>query len=171
MRRWPYTFLVILSAAIGITAVVLSQRLGVPLRDPEGFLTRAPDLADHPALLFVRGNQGDFTFPEGRFEAVIHAAVEYGGPLQTFEQNLLGTRRVLEFAARSGAGRVLFTSSGAVYGPQPPELERLAEEWPGSPDLADPASAYGLAKRGGEHLGHLLAVMQFLPRTYPNAKW
>jgi ring-1,2-phenylacetyl-CoA epoxidase subunit PaaC len=22
-----------------------------------------------------------------------------------------------------------------------------------------------------EHLGHLLAVMQFLPRTYPNAKW
>jgi ring-1,2-phenylacetyl-CoA epoxidase subunit PaaC len=23
----------------------------------------------------------------------------------------------------------------------------------------------------GEHLGHLLAVMQFLPRTYPDAKW
>jgi ring-1,2-phenylacetyl-CoA epoxidase subunit PaaC len=23
----------------------------------------------------------------------------------------------------------------------------------------------------GEHLGHLLAVMQFLPRTYPGAKW
>jgi ring-1,2-phenylacetyl-CoA epoxidase subunit PaaC len=22
-----------------------------------------------------------------------------------------------------------------------------------------------------EHLGHLLAVMQFLPRTYPQAKW
>jgi ring-1,2-phenylacetyl-CoA epoxidase subunit PaaC len=22
-----------------------------------------------------------------------------------------------------------------------------------------------------EHLGHLLAVMQFLPRTYPDAKW
>jgi ring-1,2-phenylacetyl-CoA epoxidase subunit PaaC len=22
-----------------------------------------------------------------------------------------------------------------------------------------------------EHLGHLLAVMQFLPRTYPEAKW
>ena len=23
----------------------------------------------------------------------------------------------------------------------------------------------------GEHLGHLLALMQFLPRTYPDAKW
>ena len=22
-----------------------------------------------------------------------------------------------------------------------------------------------------EHLGHMLAVMQFLPRTYPDAKW
>jgi ring-1,2-phenylacetyl-CoA epoxidase subunit PaaC len=22
-----------------------------------------------------------------------------------------------------------------------------------------------------EHLGHLIAVMQFLPRTYPYAKW
>jgi ring-1,2-phenylacetyl-CoA epoxidase subunit PaaC len=22
-----------------------------------------------------------------------------------------------------------------------------------------------------EHLGHLLAVMQYLPRTYPDAKW
>ena len=22
-----------------------------------------------------------------------------------------------------------------------------------------------------EHLGHLLAAMQFLPRTYPDAKW
>ena len=23
----------------------------------------------------------------------------------------------------------------------------------------------------GEHLGHLLAVMQYLPRTYPDAAW
>ena len=38
MRRWPYTFVVILSAVIGLTAVVSSQRLGVPLRDPDGFL-------------------------------------------------------------------------------------------------------------------------------------
>jgi len=31
-----------------------------------------------------------------------------------------------------------------------------------------------LGGRGGhhsEHLGHLLCAMQFLPRTYPDAKW
>jgi PAP2 superfamily protein len=38
MRRWPYTFAVILSVVVGVTAVVASQRLGVPLRDPDGFL-------------------------------------------------------------------------------------------------------------------------------------
>ena len=38
MRRWPYTFVVILSVAVGLTAIISSQRLGVPLRDPDGFL-------------------------------------------------------------------------------------------------------------------------------------
>ena len=33
MRRWPYTFVVILSVAVGLTAIISSQRLGVPLRD------------------------------------------------------------------------------------------------------------------------------------------
>ena len=44
-------------------------------------------------------------------------------------------------------------------------------------DATLPAPEYPRATRGGrvghhsEHLGHLLAVMQFLPRTYPDAKW
>ncbi len=38
MRRWPYTFGVCLSIAVGATAVVASQLLDVPLRDPDGFL-------------------------------------------------------------------------------------------------------------------------------------
>src|SRR5262245_18279020 len=51
MRRWPYTFLVIISALIGISAVVLSQQLGVPLRDPEGFL--GPAYVRLPVLAFL----------------------------------------------------------------------------------------------------------------------
>jgi ring-1,2-phenylacetyl-CoA epoxidase subunit PaaC len=40
-----------------------------------------------------------------------------------------------------------------------------------------PLPAYPRAVRGGrvghhsEHLGHLLAPMQYLPRTYPDAVW
>ena len=38
--------------------------------------------------------------------------------------------------------------------------------------LADQRPILG-GRRGhhSEHLGHLLAVMQFLPRTYPDATW
>lgn len=38
MRRWPYTFAVVMSAAVGLTAIIASERVGVPLRDPDGFL-------------------------------------------------------------------------------------------------------------------------------------
>ena len=38
MRRWPYTFGVCLAIAVGVTAIVASQRLDVKLRDPDGFL-------------------------------------------------------------------------------------------------------------------------------------
>src|SRR5674476_332419 len=38
MRCWPYTFAVLLSAVVGITAIVVSRILDLPLRDPDGFL-------------------------------------------------------------------------------------------------------------------------------------
>lgn len=38
MGRWPYTFGVIVSGATLLTAVVASVLLGMPLKDPEGFL-------------------------------------------------------------------------------------------------------------------------------------
>jgi len=38
MRRWPYTFVVVLSVVVGLTAVIASEQVGVPLRDPDGFL-------------------------------------------------------------------------------------------------------------------------------------
>ncbi|MEV7395985.1 phosphatase PAP2 family protein [Aeromicrobium sp. NPDC092404] len=38
MFRWPYTFAVCLSLAVGATAVYYSQHLDVGLKDPEGFL-------------------------------------------------------------------------------------------------------------------------------------
>lgn len=38
MRRWPYTFAVVLSLITGATAVVATLALDVTLKDPEGFL-------------------------------------------------------------------------------------------------------------------------------------
>ena len=45
----------------------------------------------------------------------------------------------------------------------------------GEAQLAQPAEQRAIlgGRRGhhSEHLGHILAVMQFLPRTYPDATW
>ncbi len=38
LRSWPYTFGVALAATVGITAIALSNYLGIALKDPEGFL-------------------------------------------------------------------------------------------------------------------------------------
>ena len=46
---------------------------------------------------------------------------------------------------------------------------------PHSEGLPLPAYPRGIVggRKGhhSEHLGHLLAVMQYLPRTYPDARW
>jgi dTDP-glucose 4,6-dehydratase len=136
---------------LGATAVVLS-------RDPERLLQRAPHLTGRGDVEFHRGDIRNFAFPAGTFTHVIHAATETSTRLQV-EQPLVmldtiiaGTRRALDFAVASGAGRFLLTSSGAVYGRQPPELANIPETYGGAPDPADPRSTYGEGKRVAELL-------------------
>jgi dTDP-glucose 4,6-dehydratase len=127
-------------------------------RDPERFHKKAPAVAKHKSFELLRGNCLDFTFPSGHFRYVIHAATESPRPATaespdaTFDTDVGSTRRVLEFAKQTGAHKLLFTSSGAVYGTQPKELERIPEDYPGAPSPMDPKSAYAQAKRASEFL-------------------
>jgi nucleoside-diphosphate-sugar epimerase len=136
---------------LGASAVVLT-------RNPEAFARKAPRLAAHPALHFHQGDVCSFTFPAGPFAAVIHAATESSttlnaeDPLAMLDTTVQGTRRVLDFALQSGAKQVLLTSSGAVYGRQPPDLMHFPEDYRGAPDPADVRSAYGEGKRVAEYL-------------------
>ncbi|MGJ9411155.1 phosphatase PAP2 family protein [Aeromicrobium sp. CF4.19] len=52
MRRWPYTFAVAVALAITATAVASSVYLGLPLKDPEGFLGPAYVRLPLLALMF-----------------------------------------------------------------------------------------------------------------------
>ena len=59
---------------------------------------------------------------------------------------------MLEFAAMAGVRRLLYVSSGAVYGAQPADLAKIPETYSGACDPLDPRTAYGQAKRLAEHL-------------------
>lgn len=141
----------------------LDCRVTVLSRDPGRFAAQAPALAADPAIALVAGDVLDFPFPAGPLTHVIHAATQASAALNAdapqamFDVCVEGTRRVLALAAERSAARMLLTSSGAVYGRQPPGLAHVAEDFAGGPDPLDPRSAYGEGKRAAEMLCCLAA--------------
>ena len=128
-------------------------------RDPCSCLLRYPEFTGLSWLALQAGDICDpASLPRGmQFTHVLHAAADSTlgpqlTPLARYSQIVDGTRNVLDFALAVGARRFLMTSSGGVYGPQPPDVAAFAEDWPGSPDLLNPANAYSLGKRAAEHL-------------------
>ena len=136
----------------------LNARTTILTRNPQAFQRKAPRLALHPAVTMLMGDVRTFPFPAGGFSHVIHAATQSSETLNRqqpevmFDTIVRGTRRCLEFAAAAGARRFLLTSSGAVYGPQPPQVTHLAETFTGGPDPVDLNSAYAEGKRAAEML-------------------
>jgi len=144
---------------LGLQATVLS-------RDPAAFAAKAPHLAAHKALHWHFGDVRNFRFPtppSGGFTHIIHAATESAGdlarrdPQGLLESIVFGTSRTLDFAHESGARDILYISSGAVYGRQPPDLQRVSEDFTGTPHTLDAFGAYGEGKRTAEHACHLYA--------------
>ena len=136
------------SLSLGASVVALS-------RSPERFREKAPHLANDPAVHLLAGDISSFAFPEGDFQYVIHAATDTSAlvaeqPVVLLSSILNGTRKVLDFAAAHGTRRVLFVSSGAVYGAQPAELSHISETYLGGPDWLKPLATYGEGKRAAE---------------------
>jgi len=141
---------------LGVRVVGLS-------RDPGRFLDAVPHLAI-PGLGWMTGSVATLR-PDGldgeTFDMVIHLATEAdmqasaSDPRAAAEVITGGTQNALGVAARTGARRFLFTSSGAVYGPQPAGMERIPEDYLGATDSFDRKSPYALpaeAKRKAELL-------------------
>lgn len=136
----------------------LNLHATVLTRNPDAFARRAPRLASHACLAFHRGDIRDFSFPDGSFAHVIHAATDtdkhanLAHPLQMLDVILGGTRRTIEFALRCKARNFLLTSSGAVYGRQPPGLPLVPEDYCGGPAPDSYLYAYATGKRAAESL-------------------
>ena len=140
-------------------ALELDASAVVLTRAPQAFLSRHPHLSDEPSIEFVEGDMLDAPLPRGRHAFVLHLATvapavpSPEAPLGAFEHDVSGMRRMLDFARSAGTARFLYTSSGAVYGRIPSELEHCPEEYAGAPSPVDAGGAYANAKRVGEFMG------------------
>jgi dTDP-glucose 4,6-dehydratase len=139
---------------LGAQAIVLT-------RDPAHFAEAAPHVAGHPAVTLHPGDVKSFEFPDAEVTHILHMATEAGpgmSPSASFQTAIVGTERVLSFAALSGARKFLLTSSGAVYGKQPTDSDGLSEDYIGAPRTEDPAAGYGHGKRAAEYLCSVAAA-------------
>ncbi len=108
----------------------------------------------HEAVPFVEGSIVDTallerTMKEHDVEGVVHlAGFKYAGvsvdrPLHTYIQNVTGTVNLLEAMERTGADKMVFSSSAATFGT--PDVDLVTEETETRPE-----SPYGESKLIGE---------------------
>lgn len=136
----------------------LNARLTILTRNAAAFAEKCPHLASDPAVTLHSGDVRSFSFPEGEFRFMIHAATEArarqvaAAPLEMLSTIIAGTERALQFATGHGVRKFLLTSSGAVYGRQPADLTHVPETFQGAPDPLNPANVYAEGKRVSELL-------------------
>ena len=104
---------------------------------------------------------------EGGCEAVVHMAAlaevaeSVAEPDRYFSVNVDGTAAVVEAAAAAGAGRLVFSSTAAVYGAPRADADRRG------PTRSAPANPYGETKLAGERLLQQAAVARRARRHRP----
>lgn len=118
---------------------------------------------------FVNGSILDQDLLEGTFAThgitgVVHVAgFKYAGvsvqkPLHTYEQNVTGTAILLQAMQNAGVGKIVFSSSAAVYGT--PDVDIVTEDTPKAPE-----SPYGESKLIGEWMLRDQAIATGLAHT------
>jgi nucleoside-diphosphate-sugar epimerase len=144
-----------LSLNLQAEAVVLTRK-------PEAFNVSNPNLVKDSCIRLHEGSLDTFSFPEGPFTHLIHAASEISSsnqadPVGLISTTVAGAKRVCHLAAASGVRKFLYTSSGAVYGPASAAQVATTEEAPASRCELSPKGAYGQSKQIAELIICLLA--------------
>ncbi|TNF81374.1 NAD(P)-dependent oxidoreductase [Pseudomonas sp. ICMP22404] len=141
-------------ASIEVTAVS---------RSPQAFLSEYPEYVGSGWIKWLQHDvQAPLDIaPGARFDLVIHAATDtlagaHADLLRIYDTILGGARHILDLAVRTGTRRILFTGTGAQYGP----LEfghPVTESSPSSCPSHLAGSAYAEAKRAQETLAAIYA--------------
>lgn len=137
-------------------------RVTVVSRDPARFLDALPHYRQCRWLHWVTSDVRDIPRWTGPApDLILHAAAEtsfaaHARPLELFDSIINGGRRMLDLAVECGARRILFTGSGAQYGPLAagrPVYESTAT----AGDTTQANNAYAEGKRAQETMAAIYA--------------
>ncbi|UDM16700.1 NAD(P)-dependent oxidoreductase [Vogesella sp. XCS3] len=148
--KWLVLSILLISRklSLGVKITLLS-------RNPDGAIRDLPFLADAAEVDWVKGDVRNFSYPHGHYDFVIHAATDVAAnvsPEEIIDTCISGTKHVLKFTEAVSAKAFLNVSSGAVYGNQACEVEKVSECYLGAPNSLLESSAYGEGKRVSEWL-------------------
>jgi len=124
-------------------------------RSPSEFKKNYPHLS---SFSFITGDVRNFKFPSQNFDFIIHAATEASHELNVNNPKLMfdtiesGTKRILKFASNSKCKKLLFTSSGAIYGKRMASTSPILENDYQNNDSNLLNDAYADGKRIAENL-------------------
>jgi len=134
------------------------RKLFINSRNPES-IKEFFNLEDFPfEVSFFKHDLREKIEFDQSIDYIIHAAAESGTSLGITDpitmRNVVveGTRNILDFAKINNIKRILFISSGAIYGKQPSNIKAIKEDCLNSPDILDPNNAYACSKRQAENL-------------------
>ena len=155
---------------IGVANKAYSSDIRVTIlsRNPDRFVNEFPELVKGHKVSFISGDIRNFVLPSSiKFDYVIHGATEASAklekenPKEMYSLVVDGTKHLLKQIKGRGVDRLLFISSGAVYGEQPPELSHIHENFP-----CAPVTSYGKGKVEAEKLCLNSAIPNSIARCF-----
>lgn len=125
-----------------------------PRSGPTTVYKEQPNLVAYHDLVWDVRRKSDLV---PNFDLIIHAATPASALMNTMEPEAMrhvivqGMENVIEFASRhSVSPKILFTSSGAVYGEVPSSIDYISEDFPVGSESPGDSSAYAEGKRRAE---------------------
>ena len=149
----------------------LNLKISILTRNKKKFAKNFPYLYKSKILEVKEGDlsKSKFKLKIKSIDYIIHAAtdtnhyLEESHALLTADTIVEGTRKVLDLCLENNVKKILFLSSGAIYGQMPLSASPFRETDIFSPNPNDIRSAYGEAKRYAE----LLCVMYYKKFSVP----
>ena len=129
-------------------------KLFILSRNPDKFIKDYPELVNLSGLNFIQGDVRNFDYtslPDVDF--VIHAAAETDNSIVISKPDMIysvivdGTKQILKMCVEKKVSRLLYVSSGAVYGNRPLESLNISEGC-----SCKPSSIYGQGKLEAEKM-------------------